>query len=380
LLEGRNNANIHASSGVAREIAPYSRCSIADDLLPALPATPRCPSDAPDLEEAMLTTKSYLRVGAAVILSALALSGMSAPAGAQAWPVRTVKFILTLGPGSGADIGARLIAEKLSAKWGQPVIVENRPGGDGFVAITAFTSARDDHTLLFGPASSFTAHPYLHQKLPYDPRDLFPIARVSSTVVTIGVPPSLGVDSLKELFAKARAEPGKLSWATITGATDLIIRAFLKTSGLDMARVPYRDPVQALNDVAEGRLHLYWSAYAIVRAQAQAGRIKILAVTASEPTTILPGVPTVAQAGFPELTFDGLVGIFGAPDTPIARRERIAADVKTALADATIVQRLTATGQVVAPGSAAEFAASIEKQRAGIAEIAKVLGIAAATN
>lgn len=328
----------------------------------------------------MLTTKNFLRVGAAVILSALALSGMSAPARAQAWPVRTVKFILTLGPGSGADIGARLIAEKLSAKWGHPVVVENRPGGDGFVAITAFTSARDDHTLLFGPASSFTAHPYLHQKLPYDPRDLFPVARVSSTLVTIGVPPSLGVDSLKELFAKARAEPGKLSWATITGATDLIIRAFLKTSGLDMARVPYRDPVQALNDVAEGRLHLYWSAYAIVRAQAQSGRIKIVAVTASEPTTILPGVPTVAQAGFPDLTFDGLVGIFGARDTPIALRERIAADVKTALADSTIVQRLTATGQVVVPGSAAEFAASIEKQRAGIAEIAKVLGIEAAMN
>ena len=78
------------------------------------------------------------------------------------------------------------------------MVVENRPGGDGFVAITAFTSARDDHTLLFVPASSFTAHPYLHQKLPYDPRDLVPVARVSSTLVTIGVPPSLGVNSLKE--------------------------------------------------------------------------------------------------------------------------------------------------------------------------------------
>ncbi len=328
----------------------------------------------------MPTTKDFLRVGAAAILSALALFGMSAPAGAQAWPVRTVKFILTLGPGSGADLGARLIADKLSATWGHPVVVENRPGGDGFVAITAFTSARDDHTLLFGPASSFTAHPYLHQKLPYDPRDLVPIARVSSTLVTIGVPPSLGVNSLQELFARARAEPGKLSWATITGATDLIIRAFLKTSGLDMARVPYRDPVQALNDVAESRLHLYWSAYAIVRAQVQAGRIKILAVTASEPTTILPGMPTVAQAGFPALTFDGLVGLFGTRDTPIVLRERIAADVKAALANSTVVQRLTATGQVVVPGSAAEFAASIEKQRAGMAGIAKALGIEAAVN
>jgi tripartite-type tricarboxylate transporter receptor subunit TctC len=332
----------------------------------------------------MQEMKKLLRVGAAAILSALALAGMpggaeaQAQAQAQVWPVRTVKFILTLGPGSGADLSARLLAEKLSAGWGHPVVVENRPGGDGFVAINAFTSARDDHTLLFGPASSFTAHPYLHSKLPYNPRDLAPIARISATLVSIGAPPSLGTTSLKEIFARVRAEPGKLNFASTTGATDLIINAFFKTSGLSMARIPYRDGVQAQNDVAEGRLHLYWSAYAIVRAQALAGRIKIVAVTATEPTAILPGTPTVAQAGYPELSFDGLIGLFGPRDMALALRERIAADIRTALADPSIVERLTATGQVVAPGSAAEFAASIEKQAAGLAGFAKVLGIEAA--
>lgn len=312
-----------------------------------------------------------------LMLSSLAALAQDA---AKAWPQRPVKFILTLGPGSGADIGARLIADKLSTRWGQPVVVENRPGGDGFVAINAFVSARDDHTLLFGPASSFTAHPYLHEKLPYDPRDLAPVARVSSTLVSISVPPALGVNSLKELFAMARAQPGKLNWATITGATDLILRAYLTKTGIDMARVPYRNPVQALTDAAEGRLHLYWAAYAIVRAQAEAGKLKVIAITASEPTSILPGVPTVAQAGFPDLTFDGLVGIYSTRDTPMALRERIAADVKVALADPAIVDRLQATGQVVVPGSAAEFAASIDRQRATVAEVAKVLGIKAATH
>jgi tripartite-type tricarboxylate transporter receptor subunit TctC len=326
----------------------------------------------------MQATKRVSRPGAAIILSALALTGLSAPANAQDWPVRSVKFILTLGPGSGADLGARLIAEKLSAKWGQPVVVENRPGGDGFVAINAFTSARDDHVLLFGPASSFTAHPYLHAKLPYDPRDLAPVARVSSTLVSIGAPPGSG--TLKEIFDKARAEPGKLNWASTTGATDLIINAFFKTTGVSMTRIPYRDGVQAQTDVAEGRLALYWSAYAIVHAQVQAGRIKVAAVTATEPAAILPGVPTVTQAGFPELTFDGLVGLFGPRDMPLPLRERIAADIKAALADPAIVQRLTATGQVVSPGSAAEFAAAIEKQSTSIGGFAKVLGIKAATN
>jgi tripartite-type tricarboxylate transporter receptor subunit TctC len=320
-----------------------------------------------------------LSTGVAIALCTLALSTHSAAAqSAQAWPQRPVRLILTLGPGSGADIGARLIAEKLTAKWGQPVVVENRPGGDGFVAINAFVSAHDDHTLLFGPASSFTAHPYLHDKLPYDPRDLAPVARVSATLITLGVPPQLNVKSLAELVAMARAQPGKMNWATITGATDLVLAAFLKSEHLEMAKIPYRDPVQALNDVAEGRLHLYWAALAIVRAQMQAGRIKVLAITASEPTSIMPGVPTVAQAGFPALTFDGLVGFYGTRDMPNALRERIAADVKAALADPAIVSRLHATGQEVVPGSAAEFAASIDKQRATVANIAKVLGIKAA--
>jgi tripartite-type tricarboxylate transporter receptor subunit TctC len=309
--------------------------------------------------------------------SALLLS--AAPSWAQDWPQRPVKFVLTLGPGSGADIGARLIAEKLTARWGQPVVVENRPGGDGFVAINAFVGAKDDHTMLFGPASSFTAHPYLHARLPYNPRDLVPVARVSSTLVAIVVPPSLNVNSLAELMAMARAQPGKLNWATVTGATDLVLAAYLKSSGTEMAKIPYRDTVQALSDVTEGRLHIYWAAYAIVRGAIQAGRVKLLAITASEPTSIVPGVPTVGQAGFPQLTFDGLVGIFSTPNMPNQLRERIATDVKAVLADQAIVSRLQATGQVVVPGSAAEFTASIDKQRAGVAEIAKVLGIKAAT-
>src|SRR5262249_59185970 len=135
--------------------------------------------------------------------------------------------------------------------------------------------------------------------------------------ITIGVAPSLGANSLKDLFDKVRAEPGKLNWTTTAGATELIVNAFFKNAGLTMTRVPYRDPVQAQNDVAEGRVHMYWSAYAIIQAQVQAGRIKVLAVTSSEPSPLLPGMPTVAQAGFPELTLDGLIGLFGPRGIPV---------------------------------------------------------------
>src|SRR5271170_6355675 len=139
------------------------------------------------------------RLLAFVCVAVLFVAANAPSASADDWPTRPVRLILTLGPGSGADIGARLLADKLSQRWGQPVIVDNRPGGDGIVAINAFVSAHDDHILLFTPTSSFTAHPYLHDHLPYKPSDLVPITRISNTIVTISVPTSLGVNSLDQL-------------------------------------------------------------------------------------------------------------------------------------------------------------------------------------
>ena len=211
-----------------------------------------------------------------LIAAFLALSPLvSGPsAAADAWPSRPVRFIITLGPGSGVDIGARLLADKLSARWGQPVVVENRPGGDGILAITSFLSAHDDHVLLVSPVSSFTAHPYFHDKLPYDPKDLIPIARISKTVVAVSVPTALNVNSLKELEALARAKPGQLNWTTATGFTDFVFAGYLNAVGLKMAKVPYKNPAGAVTDLAAGVIQVYMPAYAIVRPQVEAGTVK----------------------------------------------------------------------------------------------------------
>jgi tripartite-type tricarboxylate transporter receptor subunit TctC len=311
-----------------------------------------------------------------IIAAAFALTAVpAAPSGAaEAWPNRPVRLIVTLGPGSGVDIGARLFADKLSQKWGQPVVVENRPGGDGMVAITAFLSAHDDHVLLVSPVSSFTAHPYFHDTLPYDPKDLIPIARISKTVVAVSVPASLGVNSLKELEALARAEPGQLNWTTATGFTDFVFAGYLHTVGLSMAKVPYKNPVAAVTDLAEGRIQVYMPAYAIVRPQVLAGKVKVLAVTNHQRAPALPDVPTAVEAGYPSLEFDGLVGLFGPPGIPDAVRNKIAADIKAVAAEPEIVQKLTATGQIVSPGNPAEFAASIAQQKAQVAAVAKLFG------
>ena len=293
---------------------------------------------------------------------------------ASAWPTRPVKFILTLGAGSGSDIGARLFADRLSRKWGQPVIVENRPGGDGLVAINAFVTAHDDHVLLFAPSSSFTAHPFLHDKLPYKPNDLLPIVRVSNTFIVIAVPKELKVDTLADLTKRARAEPGKLNWAGVTGALDFIFAGWLKSVGLQITKVPYRNPVDAAKDLGEDRVQVYEAALAIVQPQLDSGKIKLLAVTNTQRTPAQPDVPTVKEAGFPALTIDGLVGLFGPPGMPLDLRKRITADFAAA-ADATIKDRLALTGQILNVGGPEEFAASIEDQRAKVAKFAESLGL-----
>ena len=298
----------------------------------------------------------------------------SETAHAQSWPQRPVKFVLPLGPGSGTDIGARLISDRLAARWGQPVVIENRPGGDGMVAISAFVGARDDHVLLFSPSSSFTAHPYLHENLPYKPSDLAPIARFSNTIISIAVPRSLRLDTLAQLFELARAQPGKLNWAGTTGATDFIFAGLAKRAGAEMTKVPYRNPVEAANDLGERRVQVYASALAIVRPQLEAGKIRLLAVYNSVRAPTAPDIPTVAEAGFPEMTMDGLVGLFGPPEMPLDLRERIAGDVQ-AVSDASVAERLLTTGQILNTGGPAEFDAAVEEQRAKIAAIAHELGI-----
>jgi tripartite-type tricarboxylate transporter receptor subunit TctC len=315
-------------------------------------------------------------IGAGLLLSALVLAGT--PSQAQSWPQRSVKLILPLGPGSGVDITARLVSERLAARWGQSVVVENRPGGDGVVALTSFVSGRDDHSLLMSPTSSFTHHPWTHDKMPYDAKEFVPIVRMTNTIVGVAVPSSLPFQTVGDLVSYAKANPGKLNWATITGFFDFVFDGFQKKAGLQIAKVPYRNTVQAATDLAEGRIQLMMSAYAILRPHVQSGKLKLLAITAAQRASMLPDVPTTAEAGFPDITIEGLVGIFGLRDLPVPVRERIAADVIAVLKDPAIVEKLTATGQVVNPGNPAEFTAAIEKQRAQAVDAGNVLGIKAA--
>lgn len=294
------------------------------------------------------------------------------PTPAKDWPQRNVTLILPLGPGSGVDITARLLADKLTAKWGKPVVVENRPGGDAIVAINAFVSAKDDHTLLMAPTSTFTAHPLLHSKLPYEPDDLQPIARATNTLIAFGVPAALNIKTVDDLVKLAKERPGKLNYAGTTGAVDFIVSGFLKETGIDVPKIPYKDGVQALNDLAENRIQVYGAAYAIMRPQVEGGKVKVLTLFNSQRAPQLPDIPAAPETGYKSLTLDGLVGFFGPRHMTPELRDRIAADVIEALKDPAIAEKLTRTGQVVRPGGAKEFAAEIAEQRKRIADAAKL--------
>ena len=312
---------------------------------------------------------------AAAAMAALAALTLPTTTRAQSWPQRPVRFIVGLGPGSAQDIAARLFGDQLSKRWGQPVVIENKPGADGIVAINAFVGAHDVHTLLFAASGTFTAHPTQYAKLPYDPSDLVPLARVSSTIIAVSVPTALNVNSLDELVALARREPGKLNLAPTPGTTEITFDNFMKAANITMTKIPYSDVTKALADLSENRVQVMVSGIAIVKAQIETGKVKLLAITNLKRAAAVPDLPTATEAGYPALALDGLIGLFGPKSLPPGTAERIAADVQAVAADPAMGPRLAATGQQLDPGGTAEFAAAVEAQRQSIAATAKALGI-----
>jgi tripartite-type tricarboxylate transporter receptor subunit TctC len=313
---------------------------------------------------------------AAAIAVCLHVMGSAA---AQTYPERTVRFILPYGAASASDTTARLFADRLSAKWGKPVVVENRPGGDGLVSMQAFVAANDDHTLWFGPVGAFTVLPYQHDTLPIDPyHDLNPIVSVSDVLLAISMPTTMHVDTIAQLVALARAEPGKLNAAAASGISDFLLFGFFKNLGLEVAHVPYRDIMQAPGDLAEGRIQVLSSSLAVPQPLAHAGRLKILAVTSKQRAPGEPDIPTAQESGYPALTFESAGGVFGPRGMPEALRKSIAADFRAVSTDPVIAERLASFGTIMHIRGPADFAVAVEEQRDRLAALAKTLGIKAA--
>ncbi len=226
-------------------------------------------------------------------------------------------MITPLGPGSGMDVAARLFAERLSQKWGQPVVVENRQGADGILAVQSFLSDRENHSLIFGFAGLHSINPILHgDKLPYDVRDVVPVASAIDSTLALTVSEAAKVNTLAEFVALAKAQPGKLNWAATTGLPLYVVAALQKVAGIDITQISYRDFSPAFQDFASGRVQLLATGITLLLPQVQAGRGKFLMVTNTARSPLAPEVPTPQEAGFPELAFNGVNGIYGWRDMP----------------------------------------------------------------
>jgi tripartite-type tricarboxylate transporter receptor subunit TctC len=312
---------------------------------------------------------NFWRAGALLALLVVA----PAPAQAENWPTRAVKFIVPFGPGAGADIGARLFAEKLQAKWGQPVVIENKPGGDGIVAIQAYLGANDDHVLMFGPSGGFIVHPFTYTKLPYNQAELIPIARASATILAVAVKKDAPYNNLREFTEAVRAAPGTFNSGLVQGITELTFAGYLHHEKLQITQVPYRDINVAPVDLGEGRIQVVMSALAIVQPQWRADRIKLLAVTTKNRVKAAPAVPTSREQGYPSLEIEGMAGLFGIKSMSEQLKEKIATDVREVTADGSIGDRLEATGQIINVGGPKEFASSIAEQSANVAAVVRAI-------
>jgi tripartite-type tricarboxylate transporter receptor subunit TctC len=222
---------------------------------------------------------------------------------AQGYPAKAIRFVITYPTGGGSDFTVRPIAQKLSERWGQPVVVESRPGGSAMIG-TDFVvrSPPDGYTLLLSASSEVSMNVVLFKKMPYDPvRDLQPVTLVGTTPPLLLAHPSLPVKSVKELVALARAKPGTLSYASIgTGTPQHFAGELMKTTfRIDMVHVPYKGAAPALIDIIGGHVPIGLTAPTVAIPHVKAGRLRALAVTSAQRSAAIPDVPTVAESGAP---------------------------------------------------------------------------------
>ncbi len=279
---------------------------------------------------------------------------------------------MPFGAGTGTDLTARLFAPLLAERWGTPVVVDNRPGGDSVIGLQAFVASADGHTLLFAPTGSVTLVPLQHENLGFSPaEELVPIAAATEVTLAIAASSAAAISSLTDLVSLARAQPGEYRWASVQGLPELIFSAFLTVEPLEMTHVAYRDVPTALRDLGAGRIHVMVASVATLSPQLSSGDAHLIAVTSSKRSAIAPQVPTALEAGYPGLTIDGQWGFFGPRGLSTDLRQRIADDIRHATQDPALAARLAAMGLIADSGTADAFAAAIEQQRQQVAGIAR---------
>jgi tripartite-type tricarboxylate transporter receptor subunit TctC len=312
------------------------------------------------------------------LLTALFLLAASAAWGAD-YPVKPVRMVIPIGPGSSMDITGRVLAQRMNESWSQPVIADNRPGAGGNIGADVVAKAQaDGYTVLFCSSSLAIARSAF-RKLPYDAlRDLEPVTQISSRGNVLVVHPSLPVDTVKTLIAYARARPGQLSFGSGggNGSSDHMVgELFNLLAGVRITHVPYKSGPQAVTDLLNGQIQTYFGGIPVNLPMIRAGKVKPLGVSLVTRSPALPDVPTMIEAGVPGYEVNVWYGLFAPRGTPKDVVAKIAADVTRQLKSPDFQERLTALGVDAAGGTPAEFKALFAREVETWAKVVKAAKI-----
>lgn len=316
----------------------------------------------------------------------LALTGTIALAATQAWaqtradyPTRPIRIIVAQAPGSGPDIMARTIGQRLTQAWGQQVIVDNRPGANGIIGLEAAAKSKPDgYTLVLAVPSALTMNPYVYKQLPYDTfRDFVPITQAATNTFGLVINPSLPVSTVKELVALARARPGQVSYGSfgVGNQTHLAGELFAAETKIKMLHVPYKGQTPALTELLSGQVTLMFTPMLGAAQHVESGRLRMIATCGAKRDAIFTKVPTMLESGFPSVVITGWTGLLGPTGVPHDIVVRLQSEVHRHLMAPDLKEQLTRQGSEPVGSTPAEFAAFIKSEANKWSRVIKAAGL-----
>jgi tripartite-type tricarboxylate transporter receptor subunit TctC len=329
----------------------------------------------------MIDATSDRMRSALLLVAGLTLLALAAPqAAAQGYPAKPIRMIVPWAPGGTTDILGRIIGQKMSEKWGQPVLVENRGGAAGNIGSEAAArSPADGYTLLLGTMSSHAMNQFLYTKMSFDPvNDLAPISLVANVATVLVVPPSLPVNSVNELVALARSKPGQLNFASggIASFNQLCAELLKMTSKIDIVHVPYKGGGPAVADLVGGKVDMLFTGAPVTMSHIKAGRLKVLAVTDSQRSPALPDTPTMGES-VPGYEFNNWYGIMAPAGTPRPLIAVLNAEVLRILMLPDVQEKFSGLGADPTPSTPEKFGAVIRADAEKWGRIIREAGVRA---
>ena len=323
--------------------------------------------------------RKMIRVAFAACAASVILLPSAAVFAQARYPGKTIRLIVPFAPGGPNDILGRLVGQKLTERWGQPVVVENRGGAGGTVGLDAAAkSPGDGYTLAMGGSSNMAVAPSLYRKLPYDPlKDFTPIALVAHVPYALGINPVVPAATVRDLIAIARKKPDYLSYGSSgAGSMSSLAAELLKAmSGANILHVPYKGTAPALTGVISGQIDMMFADLALIKRYADDGKLKILAVTGSKRASTVPDVPTVAESGLKGYLIEPWFGVVAPAGVPGDIVTRINSAIVASLKAPDVLQRLGSLGYEPIGGTADDFAKTIREDIAKYAGVVKKAGI-----